>query len=127
LFEFLSSFPYQEYIADNVKSGKATTDQLFPPGKVFQAKYAACALQQKLKEQLRRVVTYPSLLGSSADRDKGTLDEQFLLNAIQLMTKAILNQNLMSDTFSEPHELHLASMLVCVLLEFLKGETRIES
>lgn len=60
--------------------------------------------------------------GSCTDTLQSTLDESFLLNAIQLLAKAILNPELMSDSFSNHHELMIASALVSVLLEFLKGK-----
>ena len=55
LFDFLSRFPTRNSIVESVVSNKASLDSLFPPGKFFQAKYAAQALRMKLEEQLRSV------------------------------------------------------------------------
>ncbi|KAF2191532.1 hypothetical protein K469DRAFT_656523 [Zopfia rhizophila CBS 207.26] len=104
LFDFLSCFPYRERIADAVITGEASADDIFPPGKIFQAKYAAFALQFKLREQLRR----------------SNLNEIFLANAIHLLDSALLNHALISSSLSGRHELHLAAVLVNILLEFLK-------
>ncbi|KAF2715127.1 hypothetical protein K504DRAFT_446027 [Pleomassaria siparia CBS 279.74] len=104
LFDFLFCFPFRDRIAQTVLSGTATPDDTFPPGKVFQAQYAAYALQSKLKEQLRT----------------SALDERFLENAVQLFNKALLNRALISDSLSGRFEITLASVLVIGLLEFLK-------
>jgi ubiquitin carboxyl-terminal hydrolase 34 len=61
LSDFLGQFPYHERITDEIASGTASADKIFPPGKPFQAIYAAYALQNKLREQLRRVGTQSSL------------------------------------------------------------------
>jgi ubiquitin carboxyl-terminal hydrolase 34 len=50
------------------------------------------------------------------------MDEVFLSNTIQHLDKALLNTQLMSESFSELQELQLAAVLVSVLLEFLRGE-----
>ncbi|KAF2270231.1 hypothetical protein CC78DRAFT_574360 [Lojkania enalia] len=104
LFEFLSCFPFSGRISDAVMMGSASADGIFPPGRVFQAKYAAHALQSKLREQLRR----------------GSHDENLLANSIQLLDKALLNETLISQTLMGRHEIELAAVLVGVLLEFLK-------
>ncbi|KAF2729962.1 ubiquitin C-terminal hydrolase-like protein [Polyplosphaeria fusca] len=104
LFDFLSCFPFRDRIPDAVMSGTATGNDIFPPGKVFQAKYAAHALQYKLRDQLRR----------------GTLDEKLLANSVRLLDHSLLNESLVNKTFSGRHALYLASVLVEVLLEFLK-------
>ncbi|PSN73883.1 ubiquitin C-terminal hydrolase-like protein [Corynespora cassiicola Philippines] len=106
LFEFLGCFPIRERFAESVMAGTASADDLFPPGKVFQAKYALVGLQSKLREQLRR----------------SSLDETYLANAVQLLDKALRNPALLSHSLSNNFELHLAAHLVVVLLEFLKAE-----
>ncbi|KAF2477566.1 uncharacterized protein BDR25DRAFT_2094 [Lindgomyces ingoldianus] len=110
LFDFLSCFPFRERIAEAVISGTASANDIFPPGKVFQAKYAAFALQFKLREQLRR----------------SSLNESFLANAIHLLSEALLNHSLISESLGGRQELHLAAVLVNVLLEFLKERPRQE-
>ncbi|KAF2652193.1 hypothetical protein K491DRAFT_66106 [Lophiostoma macrostomum CBS 122681] len=110
LFEFLSLFPIREQIIDEVAAGKASASGLFPPGKIFQAQYAACALQYKLREQLRR----------------NTLDEEYLLHSVQLLSEALLSPTVMSETLDGRHELHTATVLVTILLEFLKERPRQE-
>jgi ubiquitin carboxyl-terminal hydrolase 34 len=55
LFDFLIIFPYRNAITDSVVTGKATSDDLFPPGKFFKSKYAAQAMHSKLKDQIRSV------------------------------------------------------------------------
>lgn len=124
MFEFLNCFRPPSRIADAVASESATSDDIFPPGKVFQAQYAAIALHAKLRAQLSKVrhITpqYPS--SSLCSQVQGIVDETFLANAIQLLDKAILNEALVSSTVSGPHDIHLASVLVFVLLVFLKGK-----
>lgn len=104
MFDFLNCFRPPNRIADAVASKSASSDEIFPPGKVFQAQYAAIALHAKLRAQL----------------SKGIVDETFLANAIQLLDKAILNDALVSSAVSGPHDIQLASVLVLVLLAFLK-------
>ncbi|KAF2875102.1 hypothetical protein BDV95DRAFT_665713 [Massariosphaeria phaeospora] len=104
LFDFLTFFPYLERISASVMSTSVSTDEIFPPGKVFQAKYAAQALQSKLREQLK----------------KGSLEDRFLANAVQLLHKALLNEALISKAVSDRHEMDVVATLVNVLLEFLK-------
>lgn len=53
---------------------------------------------------------------------QSALDDSFLANAVQLLNKAILNKALISDSLSGRHEMDLASVLVHVLLGFLKGK-----
>jgi ubiquitin carboxyl-terminal hydrolase 34 len=108
LFDFLSHFPFRERIADGVATGSASANDIFPPGKLFQAKYAACALQYKLREHLR----------------KSTLDDTFLFNAVKILVEALLNTDLISESINGRNELHLASFLVTILLEFLKERPR---
>lgn len=55
LFDFLTLFPYRSTITNSVAAGEATLESLFPPGKFYQAKYAAQAIHSKLKDQLRNV------------------------------------------------------------------------
>jgi ubiquitin carboxyl-terminal hydrolase 34 len=52
------------------------------------------------------------------------MDDAFLSNTIQHLDKALLNTELMSETFFGPQELQLAAVLVNVLLEFLRGKQR---
>ncbi|KAJ4369492.1 hypothetical protein N0V86_009327 [Didymella sp. IMI 355093] len=55
LFDFLTQFPYRSTITNSVAAGEATVESLFPPGKFFQAKYAAQAIHSRLEDQLRIV------------------------------------------------------------------------
>lgn len=55
LFDYLSFFPARNNIPDSVMTDAASSEGLFPPGKFFQARYAALALQAKLREQIRNV------------------------------------------------------------------------
>jgi ubiquitin carboxyl-terminal hydrolase 34 len=52
------------------------------------------------------------------------MDDAFLSHTIQHLDKALLNTELMSESFSGPQELQLAAVLVNVLLEFLRGKQR---
>ncbi|KAF1997104.1 hypothetical protein P154DRAFT_298816 [Amniculicola lignicola CBS 123094] len=106
LFDFLSCFPFRERVSDAIVSDDVTAINVFPPGKTFQAKYAALAFRATLKDQMRR----------------NALDENFLANAVKLLSAALLNENLMSSSLYGEHELQLAAVLVMVLLEFLKVE-----
>jgi ubiquitin carboxyl-terminal hydrolase 34 len=47
-----------------------------------------------------------------------------LSNAIRHFDKALLDTKLLSEQFDAPQELQLAAVLVNVLLEFLRGESR---
>jgi len=51
----LSFFPAPGSIADSIMTDHAQSEDLFPPGKFFQARYAALALQARLQEQIRYV------------------------------------------------------------------------
>ncbi|KAF1941907.1 hypothetical protein EJ02DRAFT_454745 [Clathrospora elynae] len=104
LFDYLSFFPARNTFADSVMTGEARSEGLFPPGKFFQARYAAQALQSRLREQIRN----------------STLDEKFLANAIRHLDEALLNPILIRETISNFQELQLAAVLVSVLLEFLR-------
>lgn len=106
IFDFLSFFPHRNSFADTVLSGEAQMENLFPPGKFFQARYAAQALQSRLREQIR----------------VSSLSEKFLANAIHQLDAALLNSQLMRDPISSFPELRLAAVLVNVLLEFLRGK-----
>lgn len=55
LFEFLSFFPARTTFADSVMTGVASSESLFPAGRFFQARYAAQALQSRLREQISSV------------------------------------------------------------------------
>lgn len=104
IFDFLCLFAPRERIAEAIASGSASARDIFPPGKVFQAKYAALALQSRLRAQL----------------NKGIVDEAFLSNTIQLLDGAILNSDLISPSLTGRHDVSLASLLITVLLGFLK-------
>ncbi|KAJ4363592.1 hypothetical protein N0V83_009888 [Neocucurbitaria cava] len=105
LFDFLSFFPARNSFADSVISDVASSESLFPAGKIFQARYAAQALQSRLREHIR----------------SSSLNEKFLANAIRRLDEALLNPKLISDPISSFQELQLAAVLVNVLLEFLRG------
>ncbi|CAO2651506.1 Nn.00g040760.m01.CDS01 [Neocucurbitaria sp. VM-36] len=104
LFDFLSFFPARNTFADSVISDVASSESLFPAGKFFQARYAAQALQSRLREHIR----------------SSSLNEKFLANAIRRLDAALLNPKLISDPISSFQELQLAAVLVNVLLEFLR-------
>ncbi|KAF2112644.1 hypothetical protein BDV96DRAFT_524740 [Lophiotrema nucula] len=104
LFQFLSHFSFRDSICEGIIAGTASTDDVFPPGRIFQATYAAHALQYRLRDQLR----------------KGALDENFLANSVSCLDAALLNDGLISQSLTGRHELDLAAALVVVLLEFLK-------
>lgn len=55
LFDYLSFFPARNNVPDSVVADEATSEALFPPGKFCQARYAALALQARLREQIRNV------------------------------------------------------------------------
>lgn len=58
VFGFLTLFPYRSTITNSVTSGEATLENLLPPGKFYQAKYAVQAIHSKLKDQLHTVSRY---------------------------------------------------------------------
>ncbi|KAF2015202.1 hypothetical protein BU24DRAFT_479980 [Aaosphaeria arxii CBS 175.79] len=103
MFDFLICFPYRERIYQDVMADVSAT-LVFPPGKLFQIKYAALALQSRLREQLR----------------KGALDDTFLLRAVQKVVGAFLNPDLFHHPLSNPRETHVAGVLAMVLVELLK-------
>jgi ubiquitin carboxyl-terminal hydrolase 34 len=110
---------------ENVVSSDTSLDSLFPPGKFFQAKYAAQALRAKLEDQLRKV----SFLGQPlrlayADSDQSTLDDDFLSNSIRLLDKALLNPELVNNKTFASQGVQLAAVLVDVLLQFLRGKNQ---
>lgn len=49
------------------------------------------------------------------------MDETFLNNTIQSVSKALLDTALIEPSLSNANELQLAAVLVGVLLEFLRG------
>ncbi|KAF2200893.1 hypothetical protein GQ43DRAFT_481180 [Delitschia confertaspora ATCC 74209] len=104
VYDFLSCFRHADKIGEAVASGSASSDDIFPPGKVFQAEYAAIALQEKLRVQL----------------SKGSINETFLANAIRILDNALLNDALISSTLSGRRDVHLAGVIVSVLLGLLK-------
>ncbi|KAH7065802.1 hypothetical protein BKA63DRAFT_165338 [Paraphoma chrysanthemicola] len=104
LFAFLSVFPDRSSFADKVTQGGVSTTELFPPGKVFQSRYAAFALKNRLSYQLRT----------------STMDETFARNAVQHLDEALVSSGLDEESLTSPQELQLAAVLVSVLLEFLK-------
>ncbi|KAI4670163.1 uncharacterized protein J4E79_000444 [Alternaria viburni] len=105
LFDYLSFFPARYNFAESVVTGAALSEELFPPGKFYQARYAALALEARLAEQIRH---------------KSNLDEKFLGHAIRQLNEALLNPRLISDNISSFQELQLAAVLVHALLEFLR-------
>ncbi|XP_014552095.1 hypothetical protein COCVIDRAFT_30480 [Bipolaris victoriae FI3] len=105
LFDYLSFFPARNNIPDSVMTDAASSEGLFPPGKFFQARYAALALQAKLREQIR---------------NKSSMDEKFLGKAVQNLNEALLNEKIIGATISSLQELQLAAVIVTVLLDFLR-------
>ncbi|CAI6334505.1 unnamed protein product [Periconia digitata] len=103
LYDLLVHLPFQERIFKSVTTGTISAADLFPPDRLYQAKYAAYALHWKLEQQLR-----------------STLDENYLANAVQILEKALLNPSLILDASSSSH-VQLAGVVVQVLLKFLKG------
>jgi ubiquitin carboxyl-terminal hydrolase 34 len=106
-----------------VERGEISSKDLFPAGKVFQARYAAQALQTKLREQIRNVSSSRIYNSYVLTCRQSIMDEVFLSNAIQRLEKALLDTRLMSETFSRPQEMQLAAVHVNVMLEFLRGES----
>ncbi|KAF2804105.1 uncharacterized protein BDZ99DRAFT_526141 [Mytilinidion resinicola] len=104
MYDFLFLLKPREAIAESVATGTARSTDIFPPGKVFQAKYAGLALQSRLRAQL----------------NKGIVDEKFLSTTIQLLDSALLNNELIGASLAGKHDVPLASVLVNVLLSFLK-------
>ncbi|KAF2277934.1 uncharacterized protein EI97DRAFT_441220 [Westerdykella ornata] len=104
IFDLLMSFPYRDRFADDIMYNGAPADSIFPPGKIFQAEYAAHALLCRFRERLR----------------KGAIEDPALLNCVRILDGAILNPRLMHASFSGKNELHLAEVLVRCLLELLK-------
>ncbi|KAJ4986384.1 ubiquitin carboxyl-terminal hydrolase [Stagonosporopsis vannaccii] len=104
LFDFLTLFPYRSTVTNSVTAGQATLESLFPPGKFFQTKYAVQAIHSRLKGQLR----------SSA------LDENFLVNAIKLLDRALLSEELIGEDTSSAKKLPLAAVLISAMLDFLR-------
>jgi ubiquitin carboxyl-terminal hydrolase 34 len=104
LFEFLTQFPYRSTITNSVAAGEATLESLFPPGKFFQAKYAVQAIHSKLKDQLRN----------------SNLDEAFLVNAIKLLDRAVLSEELFGSDAVIADRLSLASVFISAMLDFLR-------
>jgi ubiquitin carboxyl-terminal hydrolase 34 len=105
-------------------SDETSLDSLFPPGKFFQAKYAAQALRTKLEDQLRSV----SVLGwpfglLCTDNGQSTFDDEFLANSIQLLDKALLNPDLIKSRAFTSQGVQLAVVLIDVLLQFLRGKS----
>ncbi|KAI0587871.1 Ubiquitin carboxyl-terminal hydrolase [Pyrenophora tritici-repentis] len=111
LFEYLSFFPAPSSIVDSVMTDEAQSEDLFPPGKFFQARYAALALQARLQEQIRY----------------STLDEKFVTKAIRHLDAALLNTTLIAEKIASLQERRLATVLVNVLLEFLRGKYHVGS
>lgn len=123
MYDFLSLFKSREAIVESVAAGDAKSTDIFPPGKVFQAKYAGLALQSRLRAQLNKVsVMAQSRYIPIANSLKGIVDEKFLSNTIQLLDSALLNPDLISESLAGAHDIPLASVLVNVLLGFLKGK-----
>lgn len=104
LFEFLTQFPYRSTITNSVAAGEATLESLFPPGKFFQAKYAVQAIHGRLKDQLRN----------------SSLDEAFLVNAIKLLDRALLSEELLGRDAVMADKLPLASVFISAMLDFLR-------
>ncbi|KAJ4343616.1 hypothetical protein N0V95_006624 [Ascochyta clinopodiicola] len=120
LFEFLTLFPYRTTITNSVVTGEATLDSLFPAGKFFQAKYAAQAIHSKLKDQSRSVSSLFCDCNVRANSNQSALDETFLVNAIRLLDRALLSEELLGNGFSLPKGFPLAAVLVTAMLEFLR-------
>ncbi|KAF2819471.1 hypothetical protein CC86DRAFT_335799 [Ophiobolus disseminans] len=104
IFGFLSFFPPRPAFADGVSRDEISSVDLFPPGKVYQARYAAIALQARLREQIHQ----------------SAMNETYLSNAVHRLDKALLDIHLIDESLSDPQELHLAAVLASVLLEFLR-------
>ncbi|KAL5390450.1 hypothetical protein PMIN04_005859 [Paraphaeosphaeria minitans] len=103
VFEFLFMFPFNGAIIDSVVAGTATSESLFPQDKPWQAKYAAYALQNRLKVQVR----------------KNSVDDAFLANCVRYVDKALLRPGLVEQQRSSS-SIPLPGVLVGVLIGFLK-------
>jgi hypothetical protein len=124
LFDFLSRFPIRNAIVETLISDETSLDSLFPPGKFFQAKYAAQALRMKLRDQLHSVSAFSRPFGLlCTDNDQSTFDDEFLANSIQLLDKALLNPDLIKSRASTSQGVQLAVVLIDVLLQFLRGKS----
>jgi ubiquitin carboxyl-terminal hydrolase 34 len=58
LYDFLSVFPVRGTFADSVTQDAISSKDLFPAGKVYQARYAAQDLENRLQTQIRNVGTF---------------------------------------------------------------------
>jgi ubiquitin carboxyl-terminal hydrolase 34 len=108
---------------ESVVTNEASLDSLFPPGKFFQAKYAAQALGTKLEDQLHSVSSWLSTWTICADGCQSTFDPEFLANSIQLLDKALLSSDLIGSKTFASQGVQLAAVLIDVLLQFLRGES----
>lgn len=103
-------------------SDNTSAHDLFPPGKVYQARYAAQSLQTRLREQIRSVSS--ARWGNDhkvLTLCQSALDETFISKAVQHLEMAILDLGLISSAKCYHQELQLGAVLVEVLLEFLRG------
>ncbi|KAF1967780.1 hypothetical protein BU23DRAFT_482478 [Bimuria novae-zelandiae CBS 107.79] len=104
LYEFLCCFPFQSAIYDSVTAGTATSGSLFPQDRPWQAKYAANALDNRLKVQVR----------------KNSVDDTFLANTVRLLDEAILSPGLIGQELQPSQCTPLPGVLAGILLCFLK-------
>ncbi|KAL1605199.1 hypothetical protein SLS60_004743 [Paraconiothyrium brasiliense] len=104
IFDFLSIFPFHNTIVESVMAGTATSDSLFPQDKPWQAKYAAYALDNRLKMQVR----------------KNSVDDTFLANTVRYMDQALLSPGLVEQQMTSSSPSPLPGVLVGVLIGFLK-------
>ncbi|RMZ67789.1 DFFRY protein [Pyrenophora seminiperda CCB06] len=125
LFDYLTFFPAPSRIADGVMTDHTQSEDLFPPRKFFQARYAALALQARLQEQIRHTENHT--LTALLTYAKSNLDEKFLGNAIRHLDAALLNPTLIAETITNFQELQLATVLVNVLLDFLRERPSAET
>ncbi|KAK7181105.1 ubiquitin carboxyl-terminal hydrolase, partial [Paraphaeosphaeria sporulosa] len=103
IFEFLFMFPFHSTIVDSVMAGTAISESLFPQDKPWQAKYAAYALQNRLRVQVR----------------KNSVDDTFLANSVRYVDQALLRPGLVEQQRSSS-SMPLPGVLVGVLIGFLK-------
>ena len=117
----MTLFPYRSTITNDVAAGDATYENLFPPGKQFQARYAVQGIHSKLKDQLRDVSSSPRTQTIFADSDQSALDESFLVNSIKLLGRALLDTELLGDDASFAASLPLTAVLISAMSDFLRG------
>ena len=102
-------------------AGNATYENLFPSGKLFQARYAVQGIHSKLKDQLREVSCRYADADDGANSNQSALDESFLVNSIKLLGRALLDTELLGDDASSATSLPLTGVFISAMSDFLRG------